>query len=277
MPRGQYDRSAAKARRAAEADSAVDGGTVLESAPVAQPGTDAHVELAFWGSVQNSKLIADLEEYLERFPNGNFASLAERRIKQLIAAETHGGDPEDYKPSFAKKLAVNLPKIPMPEIGSENPKYQLLAPFFAEDNTFYPEGKEIEYLGPPNEHMYPLNNAGKAAKREQEEYLDACWAVKLKVEGKPLIPRPKEMADQIEAERNALRAQTGVVTTDDLPPSRPDMAQGGVRRDPRAGRIGKVTEGTAFKDRPANAPLLGRDGHRYQRTVDPANPRDHAV
>lgn len=267
MPRGQYDRSKSKAPRAAEGG----GAPVMDAVnPVAASGADVQVELAFWASVQASTAIGDMEEYLDRFPQGNFAALAERRIKQLISAEAHGGAPESYEPSVAKRVTVNLPQIPMPVIGDQIPRYQLLQAFFAEDNTLYPADKEIEYLGPPNEHMYPLNDAAKAAKKEQEDYLDACWAVKCKVEGKPTIPRPRELADQIEIERNNLRA-TGVIVGSELPPTRPDLRKGGVAPDPRASRIGKVTDGRAFKDSPTNAPLLGREGHRYQRQVDPAN------
>ena len=46
--------------------------------------TDATaVEIAFWNSVKDSKDAEDYKEYLDRFPNGEFANLAQRRIKSL--------------------------------------------------------------------------------------------------------------------------------------------------------------------------------------------------
>jgi formylglycine-generating enzyme required for sulfatase activity len=43
-------------------------------------------EVAFWQSIQNSKQQADFEDYLARFPNGAFASLARRRMEGLAVA-----------------------------------------------------------------------------------------------------------------------------------------------------------------------------------------------
>ena len=230
------------------------------------PASDT-VELAYWASVQNSKDPADLESYLERWPEGHFASLAERRIKQVLQAEVGGGEPEDYTAPVTKRKVVSMPRTPIPVIGAQTPKYRLLAPFFAENDTFYAADMEIDYLGPPNEHMLPLNEAGQVAKKEQEDYLDACWAVKCKVEGRPVSPRPKELADQIEAERKLLRpSRAGVVEPFDLPPVRPDLAKHS-RVNPNAKRVGAATPGPLFGGKGAvtPAPMLGRDGGRYQR------------
>jgi hypothetical protein len=227
------------------------------------------VEISYWDSVKNTRDPGDIESYLDRWPDGHFAVLAERRIKQLLQAAVQGGNPDDYV-APKKRAAIIVPTTPIPVIDHSKPlpKYLLLAPFFAENDTFYAADQEIEYLGPPNEHMYPLNEAGFEAKREQEEYLDACWAVKCKAEGRPAIPRPKELADQIEAERNMLRADRGVVTAPEPAPTRPDLAKNPIR-NPNAARVGAVTPGKRYADRPSltQAPVLGRDGGRYQREV----------
>ncbi|MFN6204638.1 MAG: formylglycine-generating enzyme family protein, partial [Acidobacteriota bacterium] len=49
------------------------------------PLSDAriNVEVTFWNSVKDSKDPGDLEDYLETYPNGQFVSLARRRLAQL--------------------------------------------------------------------------------------------------------------------------------------------------------------------------------------------------
>lgn len=42
-----------------------------------------------------------------------------------------------------------------------NPRYRLTAPLYADD-TLFPEGTEIEFAGPPNEYMEPLNPEAEA-------------------------------------------------------------------------------------------------------------------
>jgi len=228
------------------------------------------LEVAYWNSVQNSKDPGDLESYLDKFPNGFFADLAERRIRQLLQAEANGGEPEMYT-APVKRKSVQVPTTPIPTFeAGEDPRYLLLADFFAENDTKYDRDSEIVYFGPPNEHMLPRNEAARRAKREQEEYLDACWAVKCKAEGRPVAPRPKEMADQIEAEMGMLRAERGVAIEQQLPPSRPDLTKGERRKNPNADRVGAVSEGGRYADRmPAQAPMLGRQGDAYQREVKP--------
>ena len=41
------------------------------------------IELAFWDSISASKEPSDFREYLDRFPNGQFRSLASRRLASL--------------------------------------------------------------------------------------------------------------------------------------------------------------------------------------------------
>jgi uncharacterized caspase-like protein len=60
--------------------------------PKAEPGLparqiaseqDAMVEITFWASVAASDKIADFENYLQKYPDGNFASIARTRIEAL--------------------------------------------------------------------------------------------------------------------------------------------------------------------------------------------------
>lgn len=231
-------------------------------------------ENTFWESIRDSKDQADFHDYIEQWPEGFFAGLAQRRLDRLADDIRNAGasdEGEEYYADSRIKKQVIVPTAPIPVIDYSKPlpKYRLLAKFFAENDTLYDEDQDIDYLGPPNEHMLPLNEQAIQFKREQEEYLDACWAVKCRAEGKPAIPRPRELADQIEAERNMLRRDhNGVVNAVELPPTRPDLAKQ-QRLNPNASRVGAVTPGGRYADRGMNAkaPVLGRDGARYEQAV----------
>jgi hypothetical protein len=56
------------------------------------------VELAIWDAVKNSTDPADFEDYLNRYPRGDFASIAERRLKALQQAS-------------AQQAMVTLPRV----------------------------------------------------------------------------------------------------------------------------------------------------------------------
>ncbi|MBS1189104.1 MAG: peptidase caspase catalytic subunit p20 [Rhodocyclaceae bacterium] len=49
------------------------------------------IELEFWSSIKNSNDPADFKEYLSRYPNGQFASIAQRRVASTSQASTRGG------------------------------------------------------------------------------------------------------------------------------------------------------------------------------------------
>jgi formylglycine-generating enzyme required for sulfatase activity/uncharacterized caspase-like protein len=50
--------------------------------------TGDQVELKFWGTIKNSDKAADFQAYLDLYPEGQFATLARTRLKQLAMAET---------------------------------------------------------------------------------------------------------------------------------------------------------------------------------------------
>lgn len=79
----------------------------------------------------------------------------------------------------------------------EQPRYRILNTpgFFAEDDTLYVQGMEIVYLGTPNEHMQPLNDAARAKVKENEDYLDRCYREKSELRGRLAGPRPRELSD----------------------------------------------------------------------------------
>jgi uncharacterized caspase-like protein len=62
-----------------------DGSAAPTTSPLAAPADNSAVEIAFWESIKNSTDNEDFESYLNRFPNGQFAELAERRIRKKPA------------------------------------------------------------------------------------------------------------------------------------------------------------------------------------------------
>jgi len=76
---------------------ATNGQLAVEQPPAEQQS----VEIVFWESIKESVRPADYEAYLEQYPEGNFAALAQTRLDEF--ASTHGGmrDPQDREVELA--------------------------------------------------------------------------------------------------------------------------------------------------------------------------------
>ena len=61
------------------------GGASRDVGPVEQPSAPTDRDAALWQSIENSSNPADFEAFLMRYPNSDFASLAERRLAALKA------------------------------------------------------------------------------------------------------------------------------------------------------------------------------------------------
>ena len=82
-------------------------------------GSDQHaLELAFWNSIQSSRLPSDYRAYLNRFPNGIFAELARNRL----AAMTPPNKGRKGKPDATRKAAQGeRTRKPPPRVASIDP------------------------------------------------------------------------------------------------------------------------------------------------------------
>jgi adenylate cyclase len=71
----------------------IDEPEAAASAPISElsPDTEAALELAFWESVKDGAA-AELESYLEKYPEGSFASLARTRLAAAERSGAAGGD-----------------------------------------------------------------------------------------------------------------------------------------------------------------------------------------
>jgi adenylate cyclase len=72
----------------------VAAGNNADDAPRTSEDEDAAIELVFWDSIKESDRAADFAAYLERYPKGNFATLARTRLISLTAAEAAEGSDE---------------------------------------------------------------------------------------------------------------------------------------------------------------------------------------
>lgn len=61
--------------------------------------SSAAVELEFWSSIKSSNDPADFKEYLARYPNGQFASIAQRRVASTSQASTRGSSENNAPPT----------------------------------------------------------------------------------------------------------------------------------------------------------------------------------
>jgi hypothetical protein len=81
------------------------GKSATASAPAAGPSADVtlQIEREFWISVRDSSRPDDIQAYLEKYPNGNFASIARNRLASLVrpgGAPSTAAAPRDPNPEL---------------------------------------------------------------------------------------------------------------------------------------------------------------------------------
>jgi uncharacterized caspase-like protein len=78
------------------------------SAPTSGPSADTTlgIEREFWASVRDSNRAEDIQAYLDKYPHGNFATLAKNRLDALVRpARTAAADPPPQAARPAERLA----------------------------------------------------------------------------------------------------------------------------------------------------------------------------
>lgn len=95
------------------------------AATVVQAVDPKAVELSFWESIKDSKQAEDYQDYLSKYPNGQFANLATRRVSQLrtSVSRSSGGDAESASlspPPNAGQPAQVAMAVPPPPPPSAN-------------------------------------------------------------------------------------------------------------------------------------------------------------
>ena len=88
----------------------VDGPPVAAaSSPADQHADDpAEFELAFWEAMKDSKDPTEFEAYLEQYPSGAFAALAEARLQAVIQEQEAPAEPAESAATGSDLIAVEL-------------------------------------------------------------------------------------------------------------------------------------------------------------------------
>ena len=105
------------------------GPTTVQVAPAQQkPDTNA-IELALWESVKNATTAAEIQAYLNRFPNGFFAEVARVRIDAMgrasaerVAAENALRLAEDARTKEQQRLALEAQRLEQVRLAQEEAK-----------------------------------------------------------------------------------------------------------------------------------------------------------
>ena len=99
----------------APAASAAPAARVAPAAPV-NAAADHQVEIAFWDSIKDSKNAAELEAYLQKYPEGDFAAIARGRLAALkeVPAAPAAPAPAAVPPTAAAPAQIaSAPRAPV--------------------------------------------------------------------------------------------------------------------------------------------------------------------
>jgi uncharacterized caspase-like protein len=88
----------------------------------AAPGADVSIEREFWVSVRDSNRADDIQAYLDKYPNGYFATLAKNRLQSLTSPTRIAAAPEVMRaappPELKGSIPVAAPTMPAVEAPS---------------------------------------------------------------------------------------------------------------------------------------------------------------
>lgn len=98
-------------------NSSLTGSVVLNStsANTSADRNDDSVELAYWNSIKDSNSPVYFKNYLSRFPDGQFADIAEVRISEFGKSDAADAEQNDV-------LIAKLEQPSLPNVDAENPK-----------------------------------------------------------------------------------------------------------------------------------------------------------
>jgi hypothetical protein len=95
-----WDSSSLKGDFAFNTTGARSAASTAAAAPASGPSADTtlQIEREFWVSVRDSNRADDIQAYLDKYPNGNFASLARNRLDALVRPARTASAPRDPAP-----------------------------------------------------------------------------------------------------------------------------------------------------------------------------------
>ncbi|HEY2629305.1 MAG TPA: caspase family protein [Usitatibacter sp.] len=100
------------------------GNTKAQVAPGPSADVTLQMEREFWVSVRESNRPEDIRAYLDKYPSGNFASLAKNRLDALVKpVRTAAADPmpSPAEPAIAPVAVSVIVPVPVPAAAEEKP------------------------------------------------------------------------------------------------------------------------------------------------------------
>ena len=101
--------------------AAASTGTHGGSTAVVQAVDPKAVELSFWDSIKNSNHVEDYQDYLAKYPDGQFAALATRRVSsmtQTVSRSSENNSAPSAVASAPAQMSMGAPLPPSPPPGS---------------------------------------------------------------------------------------------------------------------------------------------------------------
>lgn len=84
------------------------------ASPAVQTIDPKAVELSFWDSIKDSKQPEDYQDYLSKYPNGQFAQLATRRVASMKSTSVSRGGDAPSAPSAVASAPAQVAMAPAP-------------------------------------------------------------------------------------------------------------------------------------------------------------------
>lgn len=139
------------------------------------------------------------------------------------------------------------------------PLYRALAPLFLEDETLHDVGTEIIYLGDPNEHMEPLNEAARERSEAYMQQLEDGARQVAQLNGRQYRGRSRDLGDQVfDAMGERPREQKVILPRGgDNVPVRPDMVPVNKRRLAGADKVVSAKPASVKKQGPVPIAVHG--------------------
>lgn len=176
------------------------------------PAVDHQIEIAFWESIKDSKNAAELEAYLQKYPQGDFAAIAEGRLAALKEAEA-------AKAAAAQVAAASPPAVqsgPALEVLDKDMVASHAAPLHeapeirAKQVGRLKEGESVHVAGKvKGGDWYAVESKGQALAYVAEAVLEdaAAYQAQKELEREKAQQREQEKAREAAREQQAKAAE----------------------------------------------------------------------
>lgn len=179
------------------------------------------VEISFWESIKNSADAEDFQAYLDKYPNGQFVALAERRVKKNPAKREGTTSTPEVEPGKILKDCADCPEMIFVPAGSfemggagdnEKPTHRVILKGFALGKTEVTQGQWRALTGNNPSHFSSCGDDCPVEKVTWEEAQD--FARKLSQTTGKIYRLPSEAEWEYACRAGGKQTYCGGETTD---------------------------------------------------------------